>query len=105
MKITKTKEVITEEIEIQAGIYYFEDSNLFSYKMILFETDEYGFADYKMEILSNFGNIYGIRIREEYLSSDNVPYEFKQFILGKSGKEISQQEFEKERQDILKRLC
>ena len=104
MKIVKTKEVVTEEIEIQAGIYYFEDSNLFSFKMTLFNEDEEGFIDYKMEILSNFGNVYGIKIREGYISSENVPYEFKQFILGESGKEISQEEFEKERQEILDKL-
>ncbi len=27
MKITKTKEVLTEEIEILPGTYYFEDEN------------------------------------------------------------------------------
>jgi len=103
MKITKTKEVVTEEIEVKAGIYYF-DIQLRSYKMIIEETDEDGYTKYKMETLNNFGNNYSIKIYEDECTSENPPYEFKQFYLGEAGRKIEKEEFDKERQEILKRI-
>lgn len=103
MKIAKKKEVVTEEIEIKAGTYYFE-CDLISYCFTLKEEDEWGHADFKLETLTNFGNVYGIRIREDYCDSESIPYDFKQFILGEAGKEITEEEFKKEKEEILKRL-
>jgi hypothetical protein len=104
MKITKTKEVITEEIEVEIGTYYFEDESLFTYKIEIKDSEEDDYCDYIMEIVSNFSNICGIRIKDDFCNSENVPYEFRQFILGIAGKKITKEEFEKEKQEVLKRL-
>jgi len=104
MKITKTKEVITEEVEVNPGTYYFEDEDLISYKMVVEEVDEEGFADYTLETITNFGNITGIRIRKEWMDADNIPYVFKQFILGISGKKIEKEEYYKEREEVKQKL-
>lgn len=103
MKITKTKEVVTEEIEVQQGEYYF-DIQARSHKMTVGETDEDGYTKYKMETLNNFGNIYSIRVYDDECNSEEVPYDFKQFILGEAGKKITKEEFDFEKQDILKRI-
>jgi hypothetical protein len=104
MKITKTKEVVTEEIEVKPGEYYFEDSDSRTFKMVFGETDKDGYTKYKLETLNNFGNIYSVRVYDDECSSEDVPYDFKQFILGEAGKKITKEEFEYEKQDILKRL-
>lgn len=106
MKITKTKEVekIIEEIEISTGTYYFEDEQLISYKMVLTESDEPEFLDYKLETVKNFGNMFGITIQEDWMDSFNVPYRFENFILGKSGKKIEQKEYEEEREHVLNKI-
>lgn len=103
MKITKSKEVVTEEIEINAGIYYFEDSDLTSHKIIM-EEEEDGYTYYVLETLYNFGNIFGIRVRQDSMDSKNIPYVFKQFILGISGKKIEKEDYYKEREEIKQKL-
>jgi hypothetical protein len=104
MKITKTKEIVTEEIEIKAGTYYFEDEDIISHKFILNEPDD-DYTEYSVETLRSSYNNYGIRIVEEGAwDSDQLPYTFKQFILGVGGKEITEEEFNKEKQEILKKL-
>ncbi len=103
MKITKTKEVVTEEIEIQPGEYYF-DIQLRSYKMIVGETDKDGYTKYKLETLNNFANICSVKVYDDECNSEEVPYKFKQFILGEAGKKITKEEFEYEKQDILNRI-
>lgn len=104
MKIVKTKEVITKEIEVKPGTYYFEDSDLISYKMVMEETDNLGYSDYSMEILKNFGNIFGINVKKGWMNSDDVPYVFKQFVLGISGKKIEKEEYYKEREEVKQKL-
>lgn len=103
MKIIKTKEVVREEIEISSGEYYFEIQAR-SYKIVIEETDEDGYTKYKMETLNNFGNIYSIRVYDDECNSEEIPYNFKQFILGEAGKKITKEEFNFEKQDILKRI-
>lgn len=103
MKIIKKKEVIIEEIEVLPGEYYFDIQSR-CYKMFLGETDEDGYAKYKLETLNNFGNIYSIRVYDDECVSEDVPFEFKQFILGEAGKKIEKEEFDLEKQDILKRI-
>ena len=68
------------------------------------ETDEDGYTKYKMETLHNFGNIYSIRVYVVECDSEDVPYDFKQFISGEAGKSITKEEFEEEREYILKRI-
>ena len=104
MKITTTKEVVIEEIDVKPGEYYFEDSNSRMFKMVFGETDKDGYTKYKLETLNNFANIYSVRVYDDECSSEDVPYEFKQFILGEAGKKITKGEFEYEKQDILKRI-
>ena len=87
MRIVKTKEVVTEEIEVKPWEYYFEN-NRGGYKMTFGETDEDGYTKYKMETLNNFGNIYSIRVYDDECNSEDVPYDFKQFILGEAGKKL-----------------
>lgn len=103
MKITKKKEIVIEEIEVQPGEYYFE-IELRSYKMIVGETDEWGYTKYKLETLNNFGNIYSIRVYDDECKANDIPYDFKQFILGEAGRKIKKEDFEEEREDVLKRL-
>lgn len=103
MKIIKTKQVIKEEIEVESGTYYF-DIQARSYKITLAETDKDGYTKYKMETLNNFGNIYSIRVYDDECNSEEIPYDFKQFILGEFGKKITKEEFDFEKQDILKRM-
>lgn len=99
MKITKTKEVVTEEVEVLDGVYYFE-SDLTSNR-IKIEDEEF-----TMETLLNFASPLGIKVIEDYIAEDgfNLPYVFKQFILGESGKRIEKKEYYKEREEVLKRL-
>jgi hypothetical protein len=103
MKLTKTKEVVTEEIEVSPGTYYFEIA-LRCNKMVIEETDEDGYTKYKMETLNNFGNIYSIRVYDDECTSEEIPYEFKQFILGETGREITEEDYIEERRDVISRL-
>lgn len=103
MKIIKTKEIVTEEIEVKEGTYYFDIQSR-CYKITIEETDKDGYTKYKMETLNNFGNIYSIRIYDDECTSEDVPYEFKQFYLGDAGRKIEKEEFDLEKQDILNKL-
>ena len=40
MKLTKKKEVVTEEIELLTGTYYYEDEDVVSHKFTLKESEE-----------------------------------------------------------------
>jgi hypothetical protein len=104
MKITKTKEVVTEDIEVKAGTYYFEDDDIISHKFTLAEPEE-DYTEYIIETLRSSYNNYGIRIVEDGAwYSDQLPYTFKQFILGIAGKEITKEDFDKEKQEVLDKL-
>lgn len=101
MRITKNTEVVTEAILVEPGVYYFE-TNLIVYKMELGEKNQDGYSSYKLTKIENFGNRFGIMIVED--SSDEAPYQFKEFILGTAGKKIEKELFEEEKVEALKRI-
>ena len=102
MKITKKKEVVTEEIELLPGIYYFECYEG-SYHKIVLEEDE-GF-DYILESVENYASPYGIRIRKGFtVDQEKLPYKFEDFILGTSGKKIEREEFEEQKNQVIERI-
>ena len=104
MKITKTKEVVTEEIEVELGTYYFECQEGLIYKMILTEYDDDG-IDYFLEEVSSWGSPYGIRVRKDTIfEEEEVPYIFSAFIRGISGEKITKEMYEQEREETLKRI-
>jgi hypothetical protein len=104
MKLAKKKEVVTEEIEVKAGLYYFEDSDVISHKFILKEEEE-NYTEYILETLHSFSNRIGIIIKEDGAwEAEELPYVFQKFILGISGKKIEKEDFDKEKQEILNKL-
>jgi hypothetical protein len=88
---------------VNQGTYYFE-IDLRSHKMVINETDEYGYTKYKMETINNFSNIYSIGVYEDERISEEIPYYFKQFILGEAGREITEEDYIEERRDVISRL-
>lgn len=103
MKITKTKEVVTEEIEVSPGEYYFECQECISHKMILTDYDEG--LDYFYESVEDWGSPYGIRVRKDTIfDGEELPYKFSAFIRGISGKKIEKEDFDKVKQQVLERL-
>lgn len=108
MKITKETKVIAEEIEFEAGIYCWKDEALITRKIKIEEIEDYkdwgGGATYEIQVLYNFSDKFGVVIQDEGGSIEDIPYSFKQFILGGRKREITQEKFEKEKQEILKRL-
>ena len=105
MKITKKKEVVTEEIEIKAGTYYFKCQDNEFHKMELGETDDNGVTNYKCTYVSNFSDIFSIKIREDYtFDEEHLPYKFSAFIREISGKKIEKEEFEQQKQEVISRL-
>lgn len=104
MKITKTKEVVTEEVEIKSGTYYLEYENIISHKFILNDPEE-DYSEYVLETLYNFSNKIGIFIKKDGAwDEEDLPYVLKQFILGISGKKIEKEDYYKEREEIKQKL-
>lgn len=104
MKITKEIKTVTEEIEVKAGTYYFEDEEIVAHKFTLEEPQE-NYSEYKMETLFSNSNRVGIIIREDGAwDGEDLPYKFSAFIKGVGGKEITKEEFYKEKQEVLNRL-
>ncbi len=105
MKITKTEKVVKEEIDVQPGTYYFEDGELTSRKFVLYEPED-NYSEFDLESLYSRFNTIGIERKEDGAWDENdLPYSFKQFILGIAGKKIGKEEYYKERQQILDKLC
>lgn len=104
MKITKQKEVITEEIEVSPGEYYFKCDNDIYYKMVL-EEDEDGIY-YNQEAVENFYDVWAIRVRKDSIifGEEELPYKFSAFIRGISGRKIEKEDYDKEREEVIKRL-
>jgi hypothetical protein len=103
VKILKEKEVIKEEIEIQLGIYYFNDGDVMS--KIELSDDVDNFVNHKLTRVEDFSDIYGIRIFEDSsFEGEDIPYSFKQFILNGRRNEITEEEFEQTKQEVLKRI-
>jgi len=104
MKISKIKETVTESIELQSGVYYYQDSNYVLHKFEV-TIDEEGYVEYTYEILNNWSNLVGITVKtEEITEEEELPWSFIQLILEKDGKKVSADEYNKERQEILKRI-
>ena len=102
MKITKKKEVVTEEIELLSGTYYFECYEGSYHKIILEENE--GF-DYIIESIENYASPYGIRVRKDWIADqEELPYKFEAFILGKSGKKIEKEDFEEQKKQVIERI-
>lgn len=104
MKLTKIKEVVKEEIEVNSGECYFECSEGSYHKMILTTYDDDG-LDYFLESVENWSSPYGIRVRKDTIfDAEELPYKFSAFIREISGKKIEKEEFYKVKQEVLNRL-
>ena len=104
MKIIKKKKVVEEEIQIEVGTYYFTNNDLSVYKFS-FEEDEGNYINYKLEVIENFSNRYGITLREDWSDGqDNLPYSVEQFLLKMGCKEITEEEFLQEKKEVLDRI-
>ena len=106
MKITKKKEIVTEEIEVEAGTYYFQCQEGAVHKMVLtYYDDEAEGVDYNMESVESWFSPYGIRVRKDIaFDEEEFPYKFSAFIREISGKKIEKEEFEQQKQQVIKRI-
>ena len=104
MKITKKKEVITEEIELLSGTYYFECQEGNYHKISLSEYDDEIGMEYFYESVENYNSPYGIRVRRDFISEEELPYKFSAFIREISGKKIEKEEYEQQKQEVLCKL-
>jgi hypothetical protein len=97
-------QIIEEQVEVKEGTYYFEDDKLVVYKFS-FTEDEHTYFDYKFEEVKNFSNIYSITFKEDWSDGiSDLPYKVEQFLLKKEGKEITEQEFNSEKEEVINRL-
>jgi hypothetical protein len=86
--IYMTKEVAKEEIEVEAGTYYYKCDNDIYHKLIL-EEEEDGCNWYRLEIVELFSDVKGLRIKEDSICDENeIPYKFSGFIREISGKKL-----------------
>ena len=89
MKITKKKEIVTEEIELLSGTYYFECHEGNYHKITLSEYDDEVGMEYFYESVENYNSPYGIRVRRDFISEEEeLPYKFSAFIREISGKKL-----------------
>ena len=103
IKLVKEKEVVKEEIEIPFGIYYFNDDADYCKIELTYTEDD--FIKHKLTRLQDFNNLYGVRVFEdESYKGENIPYAFKKFIFGGSKNQITEQEYEQQKQEVIKRL-
>ena len=105
MKITKKKEIVTEEIELLSGTYYFECHEGNYHKITLSEYDDKVGMEYFYESVENYNSPYGIRVRRDFISEEEeLPYKFSAFIREISGKKIEKEEYEQQKQEVLGKL-
>ena len=105
MKITKTKEVVKEYKEIQKGSYFFTCQEGILHKFMLSEEDEDGIYEYFYETLNNYNNQYWIKVKKDFITdAEELPYKVSAFFRDVSGKVITRDEYNKEREEVLKRL-
>ena len=114
IKITKEKEVIKEEIEIKEGLYFFSvgyrGDEPYEYYKININSEAYGrhegFAQIDWEFVRDDSADYCIRKKSGY--DDFLPYDVNKFFLQDSAekeyKAITEQEFEQQKQEVIKRL-
>lgn len=105
MKVTKNKTVVTEEIEVSPGEYYFECQEGNSHKMVLTDYDDGEGIDYFYESVEEWSSPYGVRVRKDTIfDGEELPYKFSAFICGISGKKIEKEDYIIKREEVLKRL-
>ena len=115
IKLTKEKEVIKEEVEIKNGLYFFsigyKGDEPYEFCKINITSEAYGrhegFAQIDWEFVRNDYDDYFIRKKSGY--DDFLPYDFNRFFLQDSAekeyKEITEQEFEQQKQEVIKRIA
>lgn len=105
MKIIKKKEIISEEIEVSIGTYYFECHEGSYHKIELTDYDNGEGMEYIIESVENYVTPYGIRVRTDVIfDGEEFPYKFSAFIREISGKKIEKEEFEQQKQEVIKRI-
>lgn len=105
MKIAKTKEVIKEYKEVQNGVYFFVCEEGILHKFMLSEEDEDGIYEYFYETLNSYYNQYCIKVKREFITDvEELPYKVSAFFRDTSGEIITQDEYNKEREKVLKKL-
>lgn len=105
MKVVKKKEIVSEEIDVQSGTYYFECHEGASHKIVLDDYENVQEIEYYLESVENYRSPFGIRVRTDIIyDGEEFPYKFSAFIRGISGKEITKEEFKKEKQEVLEKL-
>lgn len=103
IKLVKEKEVIKEEVEVNFGTYYFEDDA--DYCKIELSDLEDGYVKHRLTRVQDYSNLYGVRVYEgESELGEDVPYAFKKFIFGAKEKEITEQEYEQLKQEVINRI-
>ena len=116
MKITKTKEVITEEIEVEDGLYFISigykgDDSPYEFYKVNINRNAFGrhtgYAQIDYTFVRNDEDDSCIRTKSSY---DNfLPFDVNQFFLQdfsaeKEYKEITEEEFEQQKQEVIKRI-
>lgn len=105
MKVTKTKEVITEKIELKAGEYYFMCNDAMYYKVKIIDSPEEASIDFEYEQVENFSDAWSIRARKDFAyDEDELPYKFSAYLREVGGKKITKEEFEKQRHEVLNKI-
>ncbi len=115
MKITKTKEVVTEEIEVKDGLYFisigYKGDEPYDYYKININSEAFGRHEGYAQIDYTFvRDDEGDDCVKTYSSYDNfLPFDVNQFFLQdfsaeKVYKEITEEEFNKIKSEVLIRL-
>lgn len=104
MKLTKTTKIVTEDVEVLEGVYYYKDSNGSSYKTIIKHYEDDG-IDYIHERVELFYNMTRITVSKDIVfESEEIPYIFASYITGIGGEKITEEEFNKQKQEVLNKL-
>ena len=105
MNIQINKEIVKEYKEIQNGIYFFTCQEGTLHKFMLSEEDEDGIYEYFYETLSGYNNEYWIKVRKDFITdAEELPYKVSAFFRDVSGEVITRDEYNEEREEVLKRL-
>lgn len=105
MKITKKKEVVTEEIELLPGVYYFKCNEGNYHKITLLEYDDEIGTEYVYESVENYNNHYGIRVRKDFIVDEaELPYKFSAFTREVSGEKVEKEDFEEQKRQLIERI-
>lgn len=101
MKIVKRKEVITEEIEIPDGTYYFRKQGSEFFKITLEQDEE--ITDCIYESIDDYWDSFGIHI-DKY-STDEMPLRVTlKFLREEEYIKITEEEYNKTKLEVISRL-